>query len=385
MKVVFLTNAFAHSQRCMCDALYEKLGDDFCFVSTQSISDDRKAIGSQSERQYCLDFSCDESNSIQRIIDDAEIVIFGNAPLELIKNRIENNKLTIYYSERLFKGCALRFANPITMRNIYRRFIVPGKLSNFYLLCASSYASNDYKRIGAFENRMYKWGYQPEIFEKDIDAVIEEKSNDTVEFVWVGRLIELKHCDHAIKVMRNLVYEGLNVHLTIIGSGVEENNLKRLSKRLSLDNHISFLGNCMISQTRALMDKASIFLFTSDYREGWGMTLNECMNSGVACIASHEAGATNFLITNGFNGLVYKSGDIKQLTDLSRDLVKNREKREKLGKNAYETVYNCWNTKYSVQRLLEMIEDIKNKGFCDRFEDGPCSMAEPIGNKWYKA
>ena len=45
-------------------------------------------------------------------------------------------------------------------------------------------------------------------------------------------------------------------------------------------------------------------------QEGWGAVLNEAMNSGCACIASHAIGSAGFLIEHGENGFVYRDGDM---------------------------------------------------------------------------
>lgn len=48
------------------------------------------------------------------------------------------------------------------------------------------------------------------------------------------------------------------------------------------------------SEVRSYMEKADIYLFTSDFNEGWGAVLNESMNSGCAVVASHAIGSVPF-------------------------------------------------------------------------------------------
>lgn len=381
--VVFIANAFSHIFIPLCDALSEHYGPDFKFIATKELANNRKEIGSAEERSYVIHSKNDEA-ATKKLCDEADVVIFGYADLEYIENRIKNNKLTIYYSERLFKQRLLRYLNPITLWRLKKRFIDPSKNSNFHLLCASSFAALDFKRVGAFKNKMYKWGYQTAVFEKDIDTVMTSKAEDGLDFIWVGRLVSLKHCDDAIRVIANLRNMGYNARLKVIGSGEEEANLKALVKSLELEERVVFKGACKVEDTRKMMDEANIFLFTSDFGEGWGATLNECMNSGVACVASHGAGSTNFLTKDGENALVYVSGDVDMLTEKAKLLVDDKELREKIGKNAYNTIYENWNAKTSYKRMIEFIDELKEKGFCELFEDGPCSKAEPLSHNWYK-
>jgi glycosyltransferase involved in cell wall biosynthesis len=52
------------------------------------------------------------------------------------------------------------------------------------------------------------------------------------------------------------------------------------------------------------MEAADIFLFTSDFNEGWGAVLNESMNSACAVVASHAIGSVPFLLKDGENGFI---------------------------------------------------------------------------------
>lgn len=383
MKIVYLTNAYGHISGPLCDELSKFYGDEFVFIETAELDGHRKDVGSGAQRDFVINANEDKEKA-KKLCDEAEVLIFGAAPLEYIENRIKNNKFTIYYSERLFKDKILLHLNPITLWRFKKRYIDPSKNSNFHLMCASSFAALDFKRIGAFKNKMYKWGYQPTVFEKDIDSVISKKAEDGLDFIWVGRLVSLKHCDDAIRVIANLRKMGYNARMKVVGTGEEENNLKALAKELGVEEHIDFKGRCLIDDTRRMMDDANIFLFTSDFGEGWGATLNECMNSGVACVASHGAGATNFLVNDGENALVYVSGDVNMLTEKAKLLVDNKELREKIGKAGYESMYNLWNPQKSYKRMIQFINELQEKGSCELFAEGPCSKAEPLSHDWYK-
>lgn len=383
MKVVFLANACEHVIRPLCDSLYEEYKEDFLFIQTGSLVSGRVGIGSEEARPYMF-YAQGREKEAKEICTMADVVIFGGVSLDYIKPRIKENKLTIYYSERLFKKGFWRYFNPITMKRVRERFVLPSQQTNFHLLCASSFASLDFKRVGAFKNKMYKYGYQIEIIEKDIESLMKNKPQDGLSIIWVGRLVKVKNCDHAIKAVKKLISEGFDVRLTVIGSGSEEDYLKKLAMELDISDHVNFKGTCTIKETRREMDNANIFMFTSGSGEGWGATLNECMNSGCACIASDMAGATNFLVDHGRNGLVYNSGDIGMLYERTAELIRNKSLREEMGINAYKTMCDVWNPVYSGKRVVALIDSLLKTGDCNLFEDGPCSKAEVITAKWFK-
>ena len=55
MKLTFVSNYFNHHQLPFCDALYELLEGDFCFLQTQPMEEERVKMGWQAEeRPYVL-------------------------------------------------------------------------------------------------------------------------------------------------------------------------------------------------------------------------------------------------------------------------------------------------------------------------------------------
>ena len=383
MKVVYIANTCEHVVRPLCDGLYSEYGKDFVFIETMELDKNRAGIGCLETREYIFN-AIGKEDEAKKMCTDADVVIFGGVPLDYISERIKQNKLTIYYSERLFKKGFYRYFNPKTMWKVHKRFVAPSRKSNVHVLCASSYAALDFSRVSAFRNKMYKWGYQIAAYEKDIDDLLAKKPQDGLQFIWVGRLVALKHCDDALRVIKRLKEDGYAPRMTVIGSGEEETALKALTKELDIEEEVVFKGTCKIDETRAQMDGANIFMFTSDFGEGWGATLNECMNSACACVASHAAGSTNFLIDDGVDGLVYRSGDVDGLYQKVKGLVADKEKREEIARNAYLKLYEEWNPSKTYKRMVALIEQLLKTGDCTLYENGPCSKALPIKENWYK-
>lgn len=383
MKVVYIANTCEHVVRPLCDGLYDEYGKDFVFIETMELDKNRAGIGCLEGREYIFS-AIKKPEEAKKLCTEADVVIFGAAPLEYISERIKQNKLTIYYSERMFKKGYYRYFNPITMYKVHKRYVHPSRNSNFHLLCASSFAALDFYRVGAFRNRMYKWGYQISVYEKNIEDLLKGKAQDGLDFVWVGRLVGLKHCDDALRVIGRLKAEGYNPRITIIGAGEEEQRLKELVKCLDIEQNVNFKGTCKIDETRAQMDKANIFMFTSDFGEGWGATLNECMNSACACVANHAAGSTNFLIEDKKDGLIYKNGDMEALYQKVKFLVDNKVAREEIARNAYYKMIDEWNPAKSYKRMIALIDSLLKTGDCTLFERGPCSKAEVLKEDWYK-
>jgi glycosyltransferase involved in cell wall biosynthesis len=86
-------------------------------------------------------------------------------------------------------------------------------------------------------------------------------------------------------------------------------------------------------QVPGQLRKGNMFVFPSTYQETWGLCLTEAMSTGLACIASSVAGP-KAQITDGFNGRLVPPRDAHALASALRELVDNRDERERLGANA---------------------------------------------------
>ena len=124
------------------------------------------------------------------------------------------------------------------------------------------------------------------------------------------------------------------------------------------------------------MEQSQIFLFTSDYGEGWGAVLNESMNSGCAVIASCAAGSTPYLIRHGENGLSYSNCDTDALYGHIKYLLEHPEAQNIMGRAAYESILSEWNADVAATRLVQLAECIlQGDEPMELFSNGPCSRA----------
>ena len=346
------------------------------------MTDERKGLGwgIANYPSYVEYYSKDDVSQIkcQNWIDQADILICGSAPEELIQNRIKQGKLVLRYSERPLK----RGFEPLKYFPRLIRWQRRNPLGKpIYLLCASAYTASDYHYFGLFENRTYKWGYFPETKKYDIEQLIANKRKKTVEMLWAGRFIGWKHPELALIIAEKLKADGIEFQLNMIGDGELRQQLQESITAKGLENQVKILGSMPPEQVREHMERTSIFLFTSDFNEGWGAVLNEAMNSGCAVAASHAIGSVPFLLRQNETGMIYRNGDIEDLYDKITYLIQNQAKREILGRNAYHTITDLWNAEVAAQRLLNLCDRLlKGEDTC--YLAGPCSKAEIIKHDW---
>jgi len=377
MKITFFSNYLNHHQIPFCNEMYKLLGDDYKFVATEPMEKERVNLGWELIDHFQYEIRSYENEKVHnyclRLGLESHVVITGSAPDLFIKERLKQNKLTFRYSERFFKKGAWRLVNPrlfwaVVMNHTrYRN-------KNLYMLCASAYTARDASIIGAYPNKTYKWGYFTEIKKYDLDKLFENKNIESVNILWCGRFLKWKHPEKAIMVMKYLKENGYNCTLNFIGDGPIKDEISTMVSNLGLDESIAFLGSMPPSKVREYMEKANIFLFTSDRQEGWGAVLNESMNSGCAVVASRAIGSVPYLINHGENGFMYKDDDINDLYNKVEILVKDTNLREELGRNAVRTMKELWNPKVAAERLVKFCENLL-KGKIIKFKEGPCSKA----------
>lgn len=381
MKLTFLSNYYNHHQKSVCCEWDKLTNHNFTFVATEEFSAERKSMGwsLDADTQFVVSQGDTSSDRINSLVNDSDVVILGSAPLSIVNKRLCDNKLVFKYSERVFKSGYNFLKWPARLLSYYKNY---GRYKSFYLMSASAYTAVDFAMHGTFRNKAYKWGYFPETKHYDIKELMSEKQSNRI--LWCGRFIDWKHPEVAIEVARKLRNDGYNFYLDIIGNGEMQDALAKMIEDNNLSDCVNILGAMTPEEVRNHMEKAGIYLFTSDFNEGWGAVLNESMNSGCAVVASHAIGSVPFLLKNGENGLIYKNGDIESLYIKVKNLLDNPSAQKRLGINAYKSVTELWNAKIAAERFIKFYDEINIKGYCDLYEDGPCSRAKVIKNNWFK-
>lgn len=357
---VFVSNYLNHHQIPFCNAMYELCGGSFAFIQTGAVEEERIRMGwdGQAHQPY-LKLYYKEEQVCRRLIAHAEIVMFGGCDDErYIEERLAEGKAVIRCSERLYKTGQWKAVSPRGLRKKYRDHTRYRK-APVYLLCAGAYVPSDFSLVRAYPGKMYCWGYFPETRHYDIDKLLAGKSSaasedGTVYILWAARMIDWKHPELPLEAARHLKSRGLSFRMDMIGGGAMEEQIKALRAEYGLEKEVGLPGFMSPALVREHMERADIFLLTSDRQEGWGAVANEAMNSGCALIADHMTGAAPYLVRDGENGLIYRDGNRKELFALAEGLVRDRELCARLGKNAYRTITEVWNAENAAKALWEL-------------------------------
>lgn len=372
MKITLISNYLNHHQMPLCESFLGISGVEFTFIATMQVLEERIMLGYQTSFDHLSYYrEAIEPKDIaeaEQLCFDSDVLICGEAPRHFITRRLRAHKLTFNYNERWFKRGFWRHPGDVYRAiRAFSRFNNP----NYYQLCASAYTAYDSRRVFAFPSRKLRWGYFPAVKKHNIFELMEKKQ--PASMLWVARFLDWKHPEKAVEVARRLKEEGYDFRLSMIGSGPMEEPIRTLIKQYGLEDCVCLLGSMPPEQVREHMERSRIFLFTSDFGEGWGAVLNESMNSGCAVVASHAIGSAPYLIHSGKNGLIYKNDDMEQLYQHVKRLLLDDALAQKLGTEAYKTMIECWNGSLAAQRLHEFAEAKLMGAALPVYSDGPMS------------
>ena len=382
MRLVFYINYLNHHQVALTDELYRCLGNTFACICTQPKNlNELKGGKDYSLRSYYIN-ATDSQDMYELALSyarEADVCIFGADSIEFAVERAKNNKSGISFEvgERWFKKGVINIVSPRFIRWLYcyyRYF----RHSNFYRLCASAYAAKDVNSVGAYINRCYKWGYFVDMDKKCLDIINEgiNNTNSTVRIMWCARFLRLKHPELPIKLAARLMKQGYRFVIDMYGSGEEMEKMKRLVKHLGVDTIVKFHGNISNEGVLHAMCEHDIFLFTSDKNEGWGVVLNEAMSCHCAVVASNVIGSVPYLINEGQNGMIFKSGNLDSLETKVINLIENPDIREMLASNAHWTINNIWSSQVAANNLIILIDAIMSGNNAKLPSYGPCSISD---------
>ena len=377
MKVTFVSNYINHHQIPFCDALYRRLGEDFTFIQTEPMEEERVKMG-WGEALKGLPYVrllYEEETLCRERINGCDLLLAGwmEKP-ELIYSRLESGKPALRISERIYREGQWKAISPRGLAAKYREHI-RYRNKPVYLLCAGAYVASDFTLIHAYPGKMLRFGYFPEAKQPQQQA---EKSKDgPVQRLWAGRLMELKHPEFALRLAADLKREGYDFRLKMIGGGALEGELLEQIRREGLSGVVEMTGFLPPGEVRRAMEESHIFLFTSNHLEGWGAVVNEAMNSRCAVVASEEAGAVPYLIRHGENGMIYQKDRYEEFYRAARYLAGQEKDRERMGQKACETILTEWNADTAAARCLQLYEGWRN-GEILLPEQGPLSRAPLI-------
>lgn len=142
---------------------------------------------------------------------------------------------------------------------------------------------------------------------------------DIPHFVAIGRLVKKKGFDILLLALKDFAINN-RFRLTIVGDGIERENLERLVRDQSLNGNVDFTG--WSNDVRAILDTADIFVLPS-LDEPFGIVVLEAMARGVPILSTTTQGPSEIL--DDTTAVLVEPGDVAAMLDGLRRVVEKPE------------------------------------------------------------
>lgn len=173
-------------------------------------------------------------------------------------------------------------------------------------------------------------------------------SEDKNIFITVGRLITRKNLNELIDIFLR-IRKNFECELIIVGDGPEKESLQQKINNLNLSNDIKLVGRVSEELKYQYLSAADIYLSTAIH-EGFGIVFLEAMECGLPVICYDRGGQVDFLISEE-TGYLIKLKDTESFYSNLKNLLNNKEKKEKIGVTNKETVKKFYISNIAKQYL----------------------------------
>lgn len=182
--------------------------------------------------------------------------------------------------------------------------------------------------------------------------------SEGVTVLSVGRLVPFKGHAQALRAFARFVRDSPVSRYLIAGDGPEKEPLQQLARNLGIQNLVTFLGSQTISQVKALLAKADIFLFPSitadnGSQEGQGIALLEAQAAGLPVIACDTGGISENLAPN-VSAFLVPENDLDAMANRLRDLALSPQRRIAMGAAGQDFVRTHRDETSTQRRWLEL-------------------------------
>jgi|GEM_PF-771340 colanic acid/amylovoran biosynthesis glycosyltransferase len=186
----------------------------------------------------------------------------------------------------------------------------------------------------------------------------------SIKIVSVGRLVEKKGFDDAIKALSILRQSYSDFHYTIVGEGPLRRMLSGTILEYGLSGQVALKGEMPSRETLDLIAASDILIAPSKTAadgevEGIPNVLKEAMCLGLQVIATKHAGIPE-LIEHKVNGLLVSEGSPEEIAHALSELIHNRSDWAGRAEKASMTVSDQYSPDQTTRDLIDAYETILN-------------------------
>ena len=170
-----------------------------------------------------------------------------------------------------------------------------------------------------------------------------------INLLTVARLSEEKGIDRALRAVQYATLRGVPITYHIVGGGIEEERLKRLTKELALEDSVVFYGNQ--SNPYPYMKNADLFLLTS-YHEAAPMVFDEAAFLGLPVLATATTSTDEMLVESEAGIVVENDGEA--INEALYALLTHPERLQTIRQALQNKQYSCIEQRQKLHTVLPL-------------------------------
>lgn len=186
-----------------------------------------------------------------------------------------------------------------------------------------------------------------------------QQSRDNFTFLIMGRLVEVKGVDCAIRALSMLAQKDKSkCQMVIAGDGPSRVSLQRLSHDLGVDGLVKFLGSIPSNQTPYIFAQADVVIVPS-YQEPWGLVVNEALSSAKPVIAPHWIGSAIDLLQEKETGLVLEDNSAESIMNAMKYCIDHPDLVVRMGLSGRNLIRNGgWHIDGAIDSFSQLINHL---------------------------
>jgi glycosyltransferase involved in cell wall biosynthesis len=172
--------------------------------------------------------------------------------------------------------------------------------------------------------------------------------------VFAGRVVHPKGVGVLIRAAREVDGE-----FVVCGDGLQLDAMRRLARRLGVDERVRFTGWLGAEQLADELANASVVVVPSLWPEPFGLVGIEAFAAGRPAVASATGGIGDWL-EDGVSGFTVPPGDSGRLAQALNELLSDPELQTRMGEAGRKTVSDRFSTSHHLAALVAAYESARS-------------------------
>jgi glycosyltransferase involved in cell wall biosynthesis len=185
---------------------------------------------------------------------------------------------------------------------------------------------------------------------------IRINENDFLNITTVARLHPIKGLEYCIEAMKLLKKKDIKFHYTIVGDGIEKNNLLKLIEKLDLKNEVTLTGKFSPSEVKNQLEKSNLYLQYSN-EEGFCNALLEAQATGLISIVSDADGLMENIVNLETGFIVPKKNPVLLADKIIETRKLSSDQKTQISKNAVQRVKNEFEIEVQIEKFVDFYKN----------------------------